>query len=167
MCLGLWCKIHRKSQTMYQKRTHLISLDDSVSVFAVVIDHLNVIQICVCPVHQLLHQVQSHCSRPLNLVIHKSCSVCTIHIAALQFGCIPIISEKEHPARDKERKLFILFKENLLYPFTKYWFCFWGLLEKLSMLEFSKYTLFFTYFSSAMFPSKVANLIYEQNWNIA
>lgn len=87
--------------------THLASLDDVVSVLAIVIHNLNVIQICICPVDQLLYHVQCHCGWLLNLIIHKPASVSAIHVAPLQFAHFPIICKEEHPETEQAQIMSI------------------------------------------------------------
>lgn len=81
--------------------THLASMDDGMPVLAVVIHHIDIIQVGISPVHQLLDDIQCHSSWLLNFIIHKARPVSAVHIAALHLGHIPIVSEEHHPAGDE------------------------------------------------------------------
>lgn len=78
--------------------THLAPVDNGVPVPAVVIHHIDVIQVSICPVHQLLDHIQCHSCGLLNFIIHQPGSVGAVHVAALHLGHVPIVSEEEHPA---------------------------------------------------------------------
>lgn len=81
--------------------THLAPVDYGVPVPAVVIHHVDVIQVGVCPVHQLLDHVQCHSSGLLNFIIHQPSPVGAVHVAALHLGKVPIVSEEEHSAEER------------------------------------------------------------------
>lgn len=78
--------------------THLAAVDNVVPVPAVVIHHIDVIQVGVGPVHQLLDHVQRHGGGLLNFVIHQPRPVSAVHVAALHFGSAPVVAEEQHPA---------------------------------------------------------------------
>lgn len=95
----LWCGQGRQKAALTVKcDTHLAPVDNVVPVPAVVIHYIDVIQVGVCPVHQLLDHVQCHSSGLLNFIIHQPRPVGAIHVAALHLGHIPIVGEKEHSA---------------------------------------------------------------------
>lgn len=79
-----------------QRDTHFAPVDDAVPVLPIVIHHIDVVQVGVCPVHQLPDYVQRHGGGQLDSVIHQLCPVGAIHVAARHLGHIPIISEKQH-----------------------------------------------------------------------
>lgn len=76
--------------------THLVTMDNGVPVAALVIHHIDVIQVGVRPVHQFLDEVQCHSSGLLDFVIHQTSPVGAVHVAALHFGHIPVVSEEQH-----------------------------------------------------------------------
>lgn len=78
--------------------THLAAVDNVVPVPAVVIHHIDVIQVGVGPVHQLLDHVQRHGGGLLHFVIHQPRPVGAVHVAALHFGSAPVVGEEQHPA---------------------------------------------------------------------
>lgn len=81
--------------------THLAAVDNVVSVPAVVIHHIDVIQVGVGPVHQLLDHIQRHGGGLLDFVIHQPRPVSAVHVAALHFGSAPVVGEEQHPAGSK------------------------------------------------------------------
>lgn len=98
----LWCGAHgrQKAPLTVKCDTHLVPMDNVVPVPAMVIHYIDVIQVGVCPVHQLLDHIQCHSSGLLNFIIHQPRPVGAVHVAALHLGHVPIVGEKEHSAED-------------------------------------------------------------------
>lgn len=71
-------------------------MEDHVSVLAMIIHHLDGVQVGVGPVHQLLDEVQGHSSGLLCLIVHQSGPVGAVHVAAFHLGHVPIVGEEEH-----------------------------------------------------------------------
>lgn len=82
-------------------------MDNGVPVLAVVIHHVNVIQVRVCPVNQLLDYIQCHSCGLLDFIIHQPGPVSAVHVAALHLGHVPIVGEEEHSAEEKGFKKFV------------------------------------------------------------
>lgn len=83
--------------------SHHQSLNDGVSVLAVIVHHLDVVQVSVGPVHQPADQVQRDAVREDDLAVHQLGAVLSIHVTALHLGDLPVVS-KEHLPTDKIRK---------------------------------------------------------------
>lgn len=83
--------------------SHQQSLNDGVSVLALVVHHFDVVQVSVGPVHQPVDQVQRDAVREDDLAVHQLSTVLPIHVAALHLGDLPIVS-KEHLPAAKEQK---------------------------------------------------------------
>lgn len=98
MILFMWSPLKTKAAFIVKYDTHLAPVDNGVPVLAVVIHHIDVIQVGVCPVHQLLDQVQCQSSGLLNFIIHQKGPVGAVHVAALHLGHVPIVREEEHSA---------------------------------------------------------------------
>lgn len=103
----LWCGAHGRQKALLTVKcdTHLVPVDNIVPVPAMVIHYIDVIQVGVCPVHQLFDHIQCYSSGLLNFIIHKPCPVGAIHVAALHLGHIPIVGEKYHSAEDWSVKM--------------------------------------------------------------
>lgn len=83
---------------------HHQSLDDGVSVFALIVDHFNVIQVGIGPVNQAVDQVQGDTMRKNNLTVHQLSAVLTIHVTALNPWRRPIVCEEHFTVAGEERK---------------------------------------------------------------
>lgn len=81
--------------------SHQQSLDDGVSVLALVVHHLDVVQVGVGPVHQSTDEVQRDAVREDDLTVHKLRTVLAIHVAALHLGDLTVISEEHLPVERK------------------------------------------------------------------
>lgn len=81
---------------MSKRDTYFAPMDDVVPVLPIIIHNIDVIQVGVCPVHQLPDYIQCHGGGQLDSVIHQLCPVGAVHVAARHLGHIPIISEKQH-----------------------------------------------------------------------
>lgn len=105
----LWPGAHRREKAALTLKcnTHLAAMDNVVPVPAVVIHHIDVIQVGVGPVHQLLDHIQCNSRGLLNFIIHQLCSVGAIHVAALHLGHVAIVGEKQHSAEGNHSNLEI------------------------------------------------------------
>lgn len=83
-------------------KTHQQTLDDGVSVFALIVDHFNVVQVGVSPVHQPADQVQSNTMRKDNLTVHQLSAVLPIHVTAVHPWCRPIVCEEHFAVAEKD-----------------------------------------------------------------
>lgn len=92
----MMCNQQMTGSCSHRGDTHFAPVDDVVPVLPVVIHNIDVIQVGVCPVHQLPDYIQRHGGGQLDSVIHQLCPVGAVHVAALHLGHIPIISEKQH-----------------------------------------------------------------------
>lgn len=100
----------KKAALMVNRDTHLAPVDYGVPIPAVIIHHINVIQVGVCPVYQLLDHIQCHSSGLLNFIIHQPGPVGAVHIAALHFGHVPIVSEEKHSAESGSNHIIKYYK---------------------------------------------------------
>lgn len=85
-------------------KPHQEALDDGVSVFALVVDHFDVVQVSVGPVHQPVHQVQGDPVWENYFAVHQLCAVLAVHVTALHPRCRPIICE-EHFSVGKGKRM--------------------------------------------------------------
>lgn len=83
---------------------HLQALNDGVSVFALIVDHFNVIQVSISPVNQTVDQVQGDAMRENNLTVHQLSAVLTIHVAALNPRRRPIVCEEYFTVAEGEEE---------------------------------------------------------------
>lgn len=81
-----------------KRGTYLAPVDDGVPVLSSVIHHVDVIQVGICPVHQLLDYIQGHSCGLFDLIIHQPGAVGAVQVAALDLGSVPVISEEHHSA---------------------------------------------------------------------
>lgn len=81
--------------------SHQQSLDDGVSVPALIVHHLNVVQVGVSPVHQPTDQVQGDAVREHYLTVHKLGSVLAVHVAALHLWDLTIVCEEHLPVETR------------------------------------------------------------------
>lgn len=88
----------RGRQKSVQSGTHLAAVDNGVPVLALVIHHVDVIQVGIGPIHQLLDHIQRHSSGLLDFIIDQPGPVGAVHVTALHLGHVPIVSEEEHSA---------------------------------------------------------------------
>lgn len=84
-------------------KSHQQSLNDGVSVLALIVDHFDVVQVGISPVNQPVDQVQGDTMGEDNLTVHQLRAVLTIHVTALHPWGGPIVCE-EHFAVVKEEK---------------------------------------------------------------
>lgn len=85
-------------------KPHLDTLDNGVSVLALVVDHFDVVQVSIRPVHQAIDQVQSDAMGEDELDVHQLCAVLTIHVAALYPGRGPIVCEEHFAVAEGEER---------------------------------------------------------------
>ncbi len=98
-CKQLWSFSHEdhgfKKKKPRLSTSYRVSLDDRMSVLAIVIHNFDKIQISVRPVDELLDQVQRHSGRLFGFILHYLGSVGAVHIAPFHLGYHPIVREKE------------------------------------------------------------------------
>lgn len=82
--------------------SHQQSLDDGVSVLALVVHHLNVVQVGISPVHQPADQVQRDAVGEHDLTVHELGSVLAVHVASLHLRNLTVICEEDLPVDRKE-----------------------------------------------------------------
>lgn len=88
--------------TMQPRVKHLIlvfapyqqSLNDGVSVFALIVHYLDVVQISISPVDQPVDQVQSDAVWEDNFTVHQLCSVLSIHVTSFHLWDLPVVGEE-------------------------------------------------------------------------
>lgn len=81
--------------------SHQQPLDDGVSVLALVVHHLNVVQVGVSPVHEPADEVQRDAVGEHNLAVHELSSVLAIHVTALHLGDLTVVCEEHLPVETK------------------------------------------------------------------
>ena len=74
-----------------------------MSVFALIVNHFDVVQVGVSPVHQSVNQVQSDTVREDDFTVHKLCTVLTVHVAALHPWCRPIVCEEHFTVAEGQK----------------------------------------------------------------
>lgn len=85
--------------------SHQQPLDNSVAVLALVVNHFDVIQIGVGPVHQAVDQVERDAVGEDDLCVHQFGAVLAVHVAALHPRRGPIVCEKHFAvAEEKESR---------------------------------------------------------------
>lgn len=77
------------------------SLDDGVSVFALIVNHFYVIQVGISPVHKPVHQIQSDTVREDNFTVHQLCAVLSIHVTAFHPWRRPVVGKKQFAVEDE------------------------------------------------------------------
>lgn len=70
------------------------SLNDGVSVFALIVHYLDVVQISISPVDQSADQVQGDAMREYNFTVHQLCSVLSIHVTTFHLRDLPVVGEE-------------------------------------------------------------------------
>lgn len=83
--------------------SHQQALDDGVSVLALVVHHLNVVQIGISPVHQPADEVQRDAMWEYNLAVHELGSVLAIHVTALHLRDLTVVCEEYLPVETKNK----------------------------------------------------------------
>lgn len=83
-------------------KPHLQSLDDGVSVFALIVHHFDVVQVGVSPVHHAIDQVQCDTMGEDDLAVHQLSAVLTIHVTTLNPRRGPIVSEEHFSVAEKQ-----------------------------------------------------------------
>lgn len=73
-----------------------------MSVVALIVHDLNVVQIRVCPVNQPADQVQCDAVREDDLTVHELSPVLTVHVAALHRRDRTVVCEEHLPEETKE-----------------------------------------------------------------
>ena len=87
---------------------HQQALDDGVAVLALVVHHLDVVQVGVGPVHQSVDQVQRDAVGEHDLAVHQLGAVLPVHVAALNPGCGAIVGEEDFPGEEEMKpQLFV------------------------------------------------------------
>lgn len=76
-------------------------MGNGVPVLSLVIHYVDVIQVGISPIHQLLDDIQCHSCGLFNPVVHQPRPVGAVHVAALDLGSIPVISEEHHSAESE------------------------------------------------------------------
>lgn len=84
-------------------KPHQQALDNGVSVLSLVVDHFDVVQVGVSPVHQPVDQVQCDTMGEDDLAVHQLSAVLTIHITALHPWCRPIVCEEHFAVAEEEK----------------------------------------------------------------
>ena len=74
---------------------HQDALDDGLPALALVVHHLNVIQVGISPVDKAADEVQRDAVRKHDLAVNQLGAVLPVHVTALHFGDLPVVS-KEH-----------------------------------------------------------------------
>lgn len=77
--------------------SHQQSLDDGVPVLALVVHHLDVVQVGVGPVHQSADQVQRDAMGEHDLAVYELGSVLAVHVASLHLRDLTVICEEDLP----------------------------------------------------------------------
>ena len=85
--------------------THQESLDDGLAVLALIVHHLDVVQVGVSPVHEPADEVQRDAMREHNLTVNKLGSVLAVHVAALHLGDLTVVGEEHLPAETQRSGL--------------------------------------------------------------
>ncbi len=70
------------------------SLNDGVSVFALVVHYLDVVQISISPVNKSADQVQGDAMREDNFSVHQLCSILSIHVTTFHLWDLPVVGEE-------------------------------------------------------------------------
>lgn len=83
-------------------KPHQQALDDGVSVLALIVDHFDVVQVGVSPVHHAVDQVQCDAVGEDDLAVHQLSAVLTIHVTALHPRCRPIVCEEHFAVAEEE-----------------------------------------------------------------
>lgn len=81
---------------------HQQALDNSVAVLSLVVNHFDVIQVGVSPVHQAVDQVEGDAVGEDDLGVHQFGAVLAVHVAALHPRSGAVVCEK-HFAAGKKR----------------------------------------------------------------
>lgn len=76
---------------------HQNALDDGLPALALVVHHLNVVQVGVSPVDEAADQVQRDAVRKHDLAIDQLGAVLPIHVTALHLWDLPIVREEHLP----------------------------------------------------------------------
>ena len=77
-----------------------------MSVLALVVHHLDVVQVGVGPVDQLVDQVQGDAVGEHDLTVHQLGPVLTVHVTALHLGDLTIVSEEHLPVEREEAQWY-------------------------------------------------------------
>lgn len=72
-----------------------------MSVLALIVHHLDVVQVGVGPVHQSTDEVQRDAVREDDLTVHKLRTVLAVHVTALHLGDLTVIGEEHLPVKRK------------------------------------------------------------------
>lgn len=81
---------------------HQQALDNRVAVLALVVNHFDVIQVGISPVHQPVDQVERDAVWEDDLGVHQFGSVLAVHVAALHPRRGPIVREKHFPVPEEK-----------------------------------------------------------------
>lgn len=85
-------------------KPHQQALDNGVSVLALIVNHFDVVQVGVSPVHHAVDQVQSDTMGEDDLAVHQLSAVLTIHVTALHPRCGPIVCEEHFAVAEGEEQ---------------------------------------------------------------
>lgn len=83
-------------------KPHQQALDNGLSVFALVVDHFDVVQVGVSPVHQAVDQVQCDTMGEDDFAVHQLSAVLAIHVTALHPRRRPVVREEDFAAAEEE-----------------------------------------------------------------
>lgn len=89
--------------TQVTVKSHQQALNDSVSVLSLIVNHFNVVQVSISPVHQPADQVQGDAMWEDDFTVHKLSAVLTIHVTALYPRSGAIISEEYFTVTEKQK----------------------------------------------------------------